>query len=118
LVREIIDIDSSYIETENGDEDSNSKRNKKNEKKETNNKLEKSKKNFNETQTQKEHQVVKLKARVNLNVRKKITVLVRLHDVGQVDGVHEPTQLFFFEHSDSHALLVLPPGAPFVFESH
>ena len=51
LVREIIDIDSTYIETENGDEDSNLKKNKKNEKKEENNKVEKLKKNFTEAQT-------------------------------------------------------------------
>ena len=49
LVREIIDIDSSYIETENDVENLNFKKNKKNEKKEINDKLEKSKKNFTET---------------------------------------------------------------------
>ena len=50
LVREIIDIDSSYIESENEEEaDSSNKKNKTNEKKETGNKLQKPKKNDNET---------------------------------------------------------------------
>ena len=50
LVREIIDIDSSYIESENEEEaDSSNKKNKINEKKETGNKLQKPKKNDNET---------------------------------------------------------------------
>jgi len=46
MVREIIDIDSSYIESENEDQSQNLKKNKK---KETNNKLEKSKQNFTES---------------------------------------------------------------------
>ena len=45
LVREIIDIDSTYIETENVDDNLNVKKGKENEKKETKNKLEKIKKN-------------------------------------------------------------------------
>ena len=51
LVREIIDIDSSYIETENDEESSNLKINKQNKKSETNNKLEKLKKNFTGSET-------------------------------------------------------------------
>ena len=45
LVREIIDIDSSYIESENEEQDLNFKKNKLNEKKEENDKLKKPKKN-------------------------------------------------------------------------
>ncbi len=48
LIREIIDIDSSYIESENDEKNSNFKKNKQNEKKEKNIKLEKIKKNFDE----------------------------------------------------------------------
>ena len=52
LVREIIDIDSSYIESESGDgdvdQDSNLKKNKQNEKKKIDEKIEKTKKNFTE----------------------------------------------------------------------
>ena len=49
LVREIIDIDSSYIEADTENESSNSKKNKQNEKEKINHKLEKSSKNFTET---------------------------------------------------------------------
>ena len=51
MVREIIDIDSSYIEEESevGDEYKNLKKNKQNEKKKINDKLEKQNKNFPET---------------------------------------------------------------------
>ena len=48
LIREIIDIDSSYIEADTENESSNSKKNKKNEKEKINYKLEKSSKNFTE----------------------------------------------------------------------
>ena len=51
LVREIIDIDSSYIEAEHVDDNLNLKKNKQNEKKETNDKSEKSKKNSKETES-------------------------------------------------------------------
>jgi len=46
LVREIIDIDSSYIESENEEQNLNLKKGKQNETKETNDKSKKSKKNF------------------------------------------------------------------------
>ena len=49
LIREIIDIDSSYIEADTENESSNSKKNKQNEKEKINYKLEKSSKNFTET---------------------------------------------------------------------
>jgi len=49
LIREIIDIDSSYIEADTENEPSNSKKNKQNEKEKINYKLEKSSKNFTET---------------------------------------------------------------------
>ena len=51
MIREIIDIDSSYIEEESevGDEYKNLKKNKQNEKKKINDKLEKQNKNFPET---------------------------------------------------------------------
>ena len=49
LIREIIDIDSSYIEADTENESSNSKKNKQNEKEKINHKLEKSSKNFTET---------------------------------------------------------------------
>ena len=45
MVREIIDIDSSYIESENLNQNANVKKNKLNEKKETNEKIKKDKKN-------------------------------------------------------------------------
>ena len=48
LVREIIDIDSSYIETENEDQNLNYKKNKQNVKDKTNDKSEKLKKSFTE----------------------------------------------------------------------
>ena len=48
LIREIIDIDSSYIEADTENEPSNSKKNKKNEKEKINYKLEKSNKNLTE----------------------------------------------------------------------
>ena len=48
LVREIIDIDSSYIETENEDQNSNYKKNKQNVENKTNDKSEKPKKSFTE----------------------------------------------------------------------
>ena len=48
MVREIIDIDSTYIESENEDQSQNSKKNKK---KEINKKSEKSKQNFTESET-------------------------------------------------------------------
>ena len=51
LVREIIDIDSTYIESENVDDNLNLKKSKQNEKKETKNKSEKLKKNFGETES-------------------------------------------------------------------
>ena len=49
LVREIIDIDSSYIEADTENESSNSKKNKQKEKEKINYKLEKSSKNVTET---------------------------------------------------------------------
>ena len=49
LIREIIDIDSSYIEADTENESSNSKKNKQKEKEKINSKLEKSSKNFTET---------------------------------------------------------------------
>ncbi len=61
LVREIIDIDSSYLEAENDDENLNLKSKKQNEKKTSENKLEKTKKNigdeesYNETNSSKEN---------------------------------------------------------------
>ena len=51
LVREIIDIDSSYIETENDDQNLNSKKHKQNEKKEEKDKLEKATNNSADTET-------------------------------------------------------------------
>ena len=51
LVREIIDIDSSYIETENEDQNLNYKKNKQNVKNKTNDKSEKLKKSFTEGET-------------------------------------------------------------------
>ena len=53
LVREILDIDSSYIEAENIDENLNLKKNKQNEKRETNNKSERTKKNLVDTESDK-----------------------------------------------------------------
>ena len=54
LVREIIDIDSSYIETENEDQNLNYKKNKQNVKNKTNDKSEKLKKSFTEGETDSE----------------------------------------------------------------
>ena len=53
LVREILDIDSSYIEAENIDENLNLKKSKQNEKGETNNKSEGTKKNLVDTESSK-----------------------------------------------------------------
>ena len=54
LVREIIDIDSSYIESENEEQNLNLKKNKSNEKKETNDKLKKLKKDLPEEENLKQ----------------------------------------------------------------
>jgi len=54
LVREIIDIDSSYIESESEDEQSDSKKNKQNENKKADDKSEKSKKNFSQAENNSE----------------------------------------------------------------
>ncbi len=56
LVREIIDIDSSYIDTENYDQNINFKKNKLNEKKETKGKSDKTKKETEETEGYEEPQ--------------------------------------------------------------
>ncbi len=54
LVREIIDIDSSYVEAENDDQNVNFKKNKLNEKKSTSDKPKKLKKDLDETETEEE----------------------------------------------------------------